>query len=484
MSSALGAHPREREVEDKLEALKLKEAYLRLREGDRKTAVSLVSTLHISPRLEEEVLKFYEEAGMPSAKLTCLKHKLSASLEALRHASPSVAATISIVYQLFDTQLLTLRTETATQESVASLKAEVDEVHWIVTNPGDGAASRLKRLEEQLERRDLACQKSLISLKGELETLKRELTEALDSLQCTRDTVDHLIEAERRKSGLFCSCRKRRTLVKLACSHSVCAICCQAYVLEQHSSPAFNIQAVGCPLCMTVIPSSVVLNQIFTSEADFKAKTTPMFECSLCLAKSKVEDSITLECDHRFCESCIKDYISHLVMSDNVDSTKLVCPSDRCGQEISDTLLHALLSQDVFDKLVEFRLSRLFDSCLSGCGYFADNDDRERFFNCEKCRAVYCRDCKERTNEQHRCRVRDPEETKGENRKLIAEMGGMACPRCGEGLFLENGSNFVKCPSSACLAYFCLLCEGVLSLEDHYTHYPLGPFGRVCVGGR
>jgi hypothetical protein len=111
MNSALGAHRRIREIEDKLEGLRLKEAYLRLRDGDVQTAVTLVSTLHSSPGLEEEVLKFYEEAGMPSAKLTILKHKLSASLEALRQESPAVAATISIVCQVFDTEVVSLRLE-------------------------------------------------------------------------------------------------------------------------------------------------------------------------------------------------------------------------------------------------------------------------------------------------------------------------------------------------------------------------------------
>jgi hypothetical protein len=1104
LNSVLERQPREEGVEDKLQALRLKEAYLRLREGDVETAVSLVSILHISPRLEEELLKFYEEAGMPSAKLTILKHKLSASLEALRQDSPSVAATISIVYKLFDTQLSTLRTETVTQESFTSLRAEVgalradvangedtarqattnqealiqelvnqsqstgaatqksfaslkaevdvvhkagtkarkeakqaqtaqsafvskleaqskkteaanlksfadlrtalDAVHVTLTETRNEATSRMQRLKDQSEKRDIANQNSLKSLKDELERLKSELTEAQRLLQGTRELVDHLVETtresvalsqrqesasslnqeeyqtsphvlssrdapdsaqyalspssdhqrliespplassivssldtcevclrsqvdvelsckhkccqrcfvsylseldavqgdtfqvkcflptceevieednlkallsedqllklapksllckcnkgkleavddkclrcrvndpeeikvENRKliaemggkacprcgEGLFlekgchfvkcpsstcetyfcwlcesvraleehydhypkgpfgsvcdgmqaagkkenpafeCSCKSpsqwrfpcsdiicarclrsfvlsqvnshgfsverfpcpkcssvlpldslhrlfgdeylfdtamdlalldasnlvascekcflpsptyvklscdhilcyncmqakidqghqsmngremkcpvstcdtelssadlsqfypehdvlrqeelrlkasqetkvwcpccnnmnaikrdstsltccycskkccllckqesrefhdcqieadarcpkcarvlernsckyfycshcsslgcrlcrhfisdlgehfpsasgcinRRTLsvnsrpttsVKAeftcrchkpaytrlnSCDHSVCASCCQAYIIEQHSSPSFNIEAVGCPKCMTAIPSSVMLNLIFTSEADFKAKTRPMFECSICLVKSKVEDSITLDCEHRFCEGCIKDYISHLVRSDNVDSTKLVCPSDRCSQEISDTILHALLSQDVFDKLVEFRLRRLFDSCPSGCGYIADNDDRERLFNCEKCRAVYCRDCKERTTEQHRCKVKNPEETKGESRRLLAEMVGKACPRCGEGLFLENESNFVQCPSSTCLAYFCWLCEGVLTSGECFTHYPQGSFGSVCVG--
>jgi hypothetical protein len=185
MNSALGAHPREREVEDKLEKLKLKEAYLRLREGDRETAVSLVSTLHNSPRLEEEVLKFYEEAGMPSAKLTILKHKLSASLEALRQESPSVAATISIVYQLFDTQLLTLRTETATQESFTSLRTEVGALRADVAKGEDTARQAttnqealIQELVNHFQSTAAGIQKSFTSLKAEVDEVHKAWTNA------------------------------------------------------------------------------------------------------------------------------------------------------------------------------------------------------------------------------------------------------------------------------------------------------------------
>jgi hypothetical protein len=182
MNSALRAHPREREVEDKLEKLKLKEAYLRLREGDLETAVSLVSTLHNIPRLEEEVLKFYEEAGMPSAKLTILKHKLSASLEALRQDSPSVAATISIVYQLFDTELESLRSEATSQ---GNLRAEVGALRAAVAKAEETARqvsafqeTMIQRLVEQSQRAEAATQVSLASLRAEIVVLQTATAKA------------------------------------------------------------------------------------------------------------------------------------------------------------------------------------------------------------------------------------------------------------------------------------------------------------------
>jgi hypothetical protein len=71
LNSVLERQPRNKAVEDKLDRLRLKEAYQLLREGDTKAAVSLVSSLHNSQLLEEEVLKFYEEAGWAEGKSQC-----------------------------------------------------------------------------------------------------------------------------------------------------------------------------------------------------------------------------------------------------------------------------------------------------------------------------------------------------------------------------------------------------------------------------
>jgi hypothetical protein len=61
MNAALGTRPSEGGV--RLDELRLKEAYALLREGEVEATLCLVNTLHISPRLEKEALRFYDEAG-------------------------------------------------------------------------------------------------------------------------------------------------------------------------------------------------------------------------------------------------------------------------------------------------------------------------------------------------------------------------------------------------------------------------------------
>jgi hypothetical protein len=122
MNAALGTCPREEG--DRLDGLKLKVAYALLREGEVEAAIFLVNTLRISRRLENDVLRFFDEAGLSSGKVPILEQKLSVKLEEISRDSPSVAETLSVIHQLFNAELHSRRSE-ATSQSLISLKAEV-----------------------------------------------------------------------------------------------------------------------------------------------------------------------------------------------------------------------------------------------------------------------------------------------------------------------------------------------------------------------
>jgi hypothetical protein len=122
MNSALGAYPRE--GGDRLDGLRLKEAYALLREGKVEAAIRLVNTFSISPRLEIEVLRFVDETGLSSGKVPILEQRLSAKLEEISRDSPSVAENLSIIHQLLNAELHSRKLE-ATSQSLISLKAEV-----------------------------------------------------------------------------------------------------------------------------------------------------------------------------------------------------------------------------------------------------------------------------------------------------------------------------------------------------------------------
>jgi hypothetical protein len=162
MNAALGACPRE--GGDRLDGLRLKEAYALLREGKVEAAICLVNSLRISPRLENEVLRFFDEAGLSSGKVPILEQRLSAKLEEISRDSPSVAETLSVVHKLLNAELHSRKSE-ATSQSLTSLKAEV--LNETVAQLGQHTShalivldARIQRLEEQAQRKEADCQET------------------------------------------------------------------------------------------------------------------------------------------------------------------------------------------------------------------------------------------------------------------------------------------------------------------------------------
>jgi hypothetical protein len=179
MNAALGACPRE--GGDRLNGLRLKEAYALLREGKVEAAICLVNTLKISSRLEIEVLRFYDEAGLSSGKVTILEQRLSAKLEEISRDSPSVAKTLSVIHQLLNAELHSRKSE-ATSQSLISLKSEVlNETLAKLGQPTSYALAqdaRIQMLEKQAQRKEAECQETLSSLRAKVEALTEELVRA------------------------------------------------------------------------------------------------------------------------------------------------------------------------------------------------------------------------------------------------------------------------------------------------------------------
>jgi hypothetical protein len=194
MNVALGACPRE--GGDRLDGLRLKEAYALLREGEVEAAICIANTLRMNPSLEKEVLRFYDEASLSSGKV--LEQRLSAKLEELSRDSPSLAETISILHQLLTSELHFRKSE-ATRQSLISLKAEV--LNEALANLGHQTShaliaqdSRIQRLEEQTQRKNADCQETLASLRAMVGALTEDFVRAGQAASQTQIAQDAQIQ--------------------------------------------------------------------------------------------------------------------------------------------------------------------------------------------------------------------------------------------------------------------------------------------------
>jgi hypothetical protein len=165
MNSVMEAHPRD----DRLERLKLKAAYVRLRAGDGAGAVRLVNSLHKSSCLDE-VLRFYDEAGLSSEKLPLLEQRLSASLEIISRESPSVAETISTLRQLLE-----LQSRCSEQPALVELRAEVAALQRRQNEAKEKEVEALQKQVALAEKETKEVQRGVERNKGSIEGLQAEM---------------------------------------------------------------------------------------------------------------------------------------------------------------------------------------------------------------------------------------------------------------------------------------------------------------------
>jgi hypothetical protein len=205
MNAALGACPRE--GGDRLDGLRLKEAYALLREGEVEAATSIVNALRMNSSLEKEVMRFNVEVGLSSGKMPILKQRLSAKLEEISRESPFLAETLGILHQLFNEELYLLKSKATSQNL---LKAEA--LNETLAKLGQQTSQdlinqdeRIKRNEEQAKRKEAECQDTLSSLRTMVQAQIEDLVKAgqtASHIQATQDAqIQRLEEQAQRKEG-------------------------------------------------------------------------------------------------------------------------------------------------------------------------------------------------------------------------------------------------------------------------------------------
>jgi hypothetical protein len=185
MNATLGARPIS-EGGDRLDGLRLKEAYALLREGEAEAAICLVNTLRMTSHLEREVLRFFDEAGWSSGKLRFLEQRLSAKLEEISRDSPSLTEALSILHQLTEAKLQSHKPEVVDQ-CLISLKAEV-------LNETVAQDARIQRLEDQTQRKEADDQMTLAGVSAKVEALTEDLEKAGEEISQVRKAQDSQIQ--------------------------------------------------------------------------------------------------------------------------------------------------------------------------------------------------------------------------------------------------------------------------------------------------
>jgi ariadne-1 len=300
--------------------------------------------------------------------------------------------------------------------------------------------------------------------------------------------------------------------IKLKCgpSHLICSSSClKTYALERTNHTLLELEKnVICPLCSLPIDYNLLnshfqgriskiqakateeaLSRLMTEEGREEAK--PHFDCQICFSRIKVEDGITLECDHRVCPDCIRGHSENKINSGEVADNLLCCPFDKCKVALNPYMLKSVLDEEMFHKYDKLRTDRcelrldedemLFRCPRSTCDFRIVMSKHEQEFSCMKCQYKCCPKCGRDVHSGSSCedyerwRLENSEADK-RSEEYFRKSNFVKCPTCGAVVEKVSGCNFMRCYSPTCQGKnsFCFLCGTRLRQEgDHHHCVPI-----------
>ena len=304
--------------------------------------------------------------------------------------------------------------------------------------------------------------------------------------------IQHKIQYENNLTDVCVLCSTIQYNIITPCGHKSCRACLKSYFL--HKTSGTLLGKIHCFECESEIPSNLIY-KVFGSvkivsnirKASGYIPILSMFRCEICTNDYPVEEGITIECDHRFCEPCLKAYMNDLICTNKVADTEFCCP--KCPTEIDANIVQGLFSAEnekhLYHRYLDFKANyfkpKSDDFAFKRCPFcetFMEISVKSKEITCVGCKKVYCPQC----NTLHQGKLCENYiKSHSENEKVNSEAEKL-CPKCKEGIDKENGCNFVQCPWPKCKnTFFCYLCLKVLTRMQHYNHYSSqGPYGNTC----
>jgi len=323
--------------------------------------------------------------------------------------------------------------------------------------------------------------------------------------------------------------------IKMECSHSFCNNCIKQKIQERCLKTKEIEKILKClendclePMSLDnlkAVISDKLHSQLFKMQPEFpklpltnqsvsyKEKTPKAIsnlsisydpyklklDCGICLEKVKIDECLTLNCDHKFCLKCLLSEWTFKINNGQVDKTLLKCPTEGCKKEIDYHILKGNLDKITFEKYEKFLLSHtLLEASNKGtekkektvicpnpkCGQTSYIWEEADTFKCPQCNQKYCakEDCKGdwKLHQGKSCQqFKALKKNKSTAQEIMIadvkyiEKNYKKCPVCGIPIEKTKNCNYVRCESAKCQkkTLFCFLCGQFLNEKEIKFHY-------------
>ena len=277
--------------------------------------------------------------------------------------------------------------------------------------------------------------------------------------------------------------------LQLSCSHYICSPDCFAKLLEmQLDNKYYLYDKLNCPTCGEKI-SKEITYRVYGGYDNFQRLIKESSErdeveivCEICSTVRKASNYITLECEHRYCKDCVKQFIDDLILDGKV-GIDLSCPE--CSKPINPHIVFAVIDNETKDRYErhylrnsECKPGEVFVSCIGRPGINCEfgqfiSKDREEFC-CPECGVKFCARCKLDVHPRITCQQQKMIKNYQEPYiKAALEDGSMGlCPWCDTPIEKDKaGCKYMTCKSKICKSkkYFCWDCKKKLN-KFHEKH--------------
>mmetsp|Transcript_32277 Transcript_32277/g.36605 ORF Transcript_32277/g.36605 Transcript_32277/m.36605 type:complete len:613 (+) Transcript_32277:150-1988(+) len=217
--------------------------------------------------------------------------------------------------------------------------------------------------------------------------------------------------------------------------------------------------------------------QDFARVDDYKAEMGDRQDtCPICYCEIDHDKLFRLQCDHRFCTTCVEEYLEDVIRN-NKNLLKITCPQSNCQELCSEEVIKLFTDEEMLSRYKRFRQAALIDLnpdarwCpRPGCELYVEGANKKGYVMCE-CGYELCFKCGEQWHGKKSCQEVADEGysawAKGKNVQL--------CPKCHFRVEKVSGCNHMTCVR--CNFNWCWICRGKIR-SGHFDS--MNPFG--CAG--
>ena len=226
----------------------------------------------------------------------------------------------------------------------------------------------------------------------------------------------------------------------------------------------------SCKSCIPFIQININLINNIVKELESKQDL-----CLICYSNElKEENSLKMECGHKFCFDCYKYYIKDKIENGIVN---IKCLMAGCINIIPDKIIKQFSTQDLYRKYIKFKKRNLYienmKKGLIPCIHpdceewikYKDGDDPN--VTCKEGHS-FCAKCKQKQHKGKRCKLYE--------RKINKNSRIKPCPNCNYLIEKSTIENKIICP--ICYFTFCWLC---LNKFSDYHYYFVNFTGCPCL---